>query len=213
PVAWHSNALATVESFIGLVIVAMGTGLVFSKFSRPSARVAFSDKMIVHSRNGVPCLMFRMANERTSQIVEAHLRVSVIKDEVTAEGHHLRRFYHLRLERESSPIFSLTWTAIHPIDENSPLAGLSAETLTSQLAAVVVTFTGIDDTFAQTVHARTSYQSSAVAFNHRFVDMIDRDEHGMMTIHHGRLHHIVPLPGDDLVGMLSPALAAPSSGS
>ena len=107
PTGWLTNAVATVESFIGLVVVAVGTGLMFAKFSRPTARVAFSDSVIVHHRNGVPCLMFRMANERSSQIVEAQLRVSVIQDEVTSEGHSLRRFHTLRLERSSSPIFAL----------------------------------------------------------------------------------------------------------
>jgi len=193
PTAWHSNALATVESFIGLVIVAMGTGLMFAKFSRPTARVAFSEKMIVHARDGVPCLMFRMANERSSQIVEAQLRVSVIQDEVTAEGHRLRRFYPLRLDRSSSPIFALTWTAIHPLDEGSPLHRLSTDNVLYNVAAIVVTFTGIDDTFAQTVHARHAYLAKDIVFDARFEDMIVRGEDGSMTIHHGKLHRIESL--------------------
>lgn len=202
PTGWLTNAVATVESFIGIVIVAMGTGMMFAKFSRPTARVAFSNNVIVHHRDGVPCLMFRMANERASQIVEAQLRVSVIKDEQTREGHVLRRFYPLKLERQSSPIFALTWTAIHPMDERSPLHGMTAESIGHTLAGVVITFTGIDDTFAQSVHARHTYLPDDVIFNHRFVDMLDRDEAGMMTIHHGRLSLTEPLPRDDIAEAL-----------
>ncbi|MEL6346754.1 MAG: ion channel [Myxococcota bacterium] len=209
PSTFYSNVLATIESYVGLVSVAMGTGLLFAKFSRPTARVGFSKMMVIHPRNGVPCLMFRMANERRNQVVEARLHVSVLRDETTMEGDRIRRFHTMRLERSASPVFALTWTAIHPLDETSPLYGLTADNVAAEVAAIVVTFTGIDDTFAQSIHARTVYLADQIAFNHRFVDILDRDEHGTLTIHHERLDAVEPLPA--AISRRTPV--APSSGS
>ena len=201
PTTHYAHFVATVESFVGLVAVAMGTGLMFAKFSRPTARVAFSEAMVVHSHNGVPCLMFRMANERSNQIVEARLHLSALMDEVTREGARLRRFYTLRLERQASPTFALSWLAIHPLDEASPLHGLTPDTVAQRLAAIMVTFTGIDDTFAQNVHARTAYMPDQIVFNHRFEDMMGRNEDGRLVIHYENLHRIVPLDPDDVAAV------------
>jgi inward rectifier potassium channel len=210
PTSWGSNMIATVESFIGLVLVALGTGLMFAKFSRPTARVSFSQPILISRRNGRPCLMFRMANERSSHIVEAHLMVSVLQEEVTQEGERMRRFYPLHLEREHTPIFAMSWTAIHPITADSPLHGLSPETLLKRVQSIVVLFTGIDDLFAQSVHARHSYFPADVSFGHRFVDMIETAPSGEMVIHHEKLHLIEPTSPTVAV---SPGPGGPSSGS
>lgn len=210
PTSWGSNLIATAESFIGLVLVAMGTGLMFAKFSRPTARVVFSQPILVSRRNGLPCLMFRMSNERASHIVEAHLLVSVLQEEVTQEGERMRRFYSLRLERDHTPIFAMSWTAIHPLDEDSPLHGLAPETLSEKMQTIVVIFTGIDDLFAQSVHARHSYFAADIHFDHRFVDMLETTPDGSLIVHHENLHLIEPI---DSVAALSPARDAPSSGS
>ena len=209
----YAHAVATVESFVGLVSVAMGTGLIFAKFSRPSARVAFSRRMVVHQHDGRPCLMFRMANERSNQIVEARLHVSVLMDAVTREGTRMRRFRPLHLERSSTPVFAMSWVAFHPLDEQSPLYGLSPEDVARRVASVVVTFTGIDDTFAQNVHARHAYMAQDIDFNHRFVDIIDRDARGLMVLHHENLHTTQALDPDDPAWVSFPAPGVRSSGS
>lgn len=194
PSSTWAHFWTTVESFVGLVGVAMGTGIVFAKFSRPTARVMFSNTVVIHERNGVPTLMFRLANERQNQIVEAHMHATALMDEVTSEGHHMRRMRDLQLERSFSPLFAMSWTAIHPIDEDSPLYGLSAQELNDQVAVIVVTFSGIDDTFSQTVVARQVYQADAFHYDHRFVDMISRSESGRVRINHALIHDVEPLP-------------------
>jgi inward rectifier potassium channel len=213
PTSWWSNLIATVESFAGLVMVAMGTGVMFARFARPTARIGFSETMVIHHRNGVPCLMFRMANERSSHIVEAQLQVSVLQEEHTQEGSHLRRFRPLELERERTPLFTLTWTVIHPLTPDSPLHGLSPENQAERLAAIVVTCTGIDDLFAQTVHARHLYTADQIRFNHQFEDILETDEQGHTTIHHAKLSQTQPLPADHPAAMpLTPGRVGPSSG-
>ena len=124
-----AHVLVTLESFLGLLAVALVAGLAFAKFSRPSARVLFSRHAVVGPRDGVRSLLVRMANARRSAIAEAHVRVALARDEVTVEGEEVRRFYELGLVRDWTPLFALTWTVVHPIDETSPLWGETPESL------------------------------------------------------------------------------------
>ncbi|MCB9742548.1 MAG: hypothetical protein H6740_08115 [Alphaproteobacteria bacterium] len=185
----HAHLVVLIESFVGLSFTAVGAGLMFAKFSRPSARVAFSEVMVVHERDGVPCLLFRVANERRNEVLEARLHVSVILDEITAEGDHLRRFRALELERSFSPLFMLGWTAIHRIDERSPLYGIEQGVV--PIGGVVVIFTGTDDTFSQPVHARRFYGPQHVRVGYRFVDMMEHHDWGL-ELHHDKLSEIEP---------------------
>ncbi|TAH15616.1 MAG: ATP-sensitive inward rectifier potassium channel 10, partial [Oscillatoriales cyanobacterium] len=168
----YANTIVAIEAFFGLWGVAMVTGLAFSRFSRATARVIFSRVAIIAPFNGVPTLMYRAGNQRFNQILEAQQRATLIRDEVTSEGEYMRRFYDLQLMRSQSPIFALTWTVMHTIDENSPLYQLTAKDLIEQHAEIVITLTGIDETVSQTIHARHSFVASEIVWNMRFVDII-----------------------------------------
>jgi inward rectifier potassium channel len=148
---------------------------------------------VVAPRNGVPTLMFRVANERANHIVEAQLRVTLMSNEVTQEGDRLRRMTDLPLTRSHSSAFVLTWTALHPLDQHSPLYRVTAELLAEQQAEILVTFTGYDATLAQTIHARYSYIASEVRFNERFVDIIEVLADGTRRIDFTRFHLTAPL--------------------
>lgn len=192
PKTLYAHTLVMIESFTGMVAVALGTGLVFAKFSRPSARVRFSQVAVVHDRDGSPYLLIRLANERGNQIAEARATVNALIDEVTAEGQHLRRVRDMRLERDTQPMFSLTWTIMHKLDRDSPLWGITAETANSRLIGIVVNVSGTDETFAQTVHARTLYSPEALRFGQSFVDMIERGPDGQMIMHLDRIDQTTP---------------------
>jgi inward rectifier potassium channel len=192
----RSNAahmLVTLESMLSLLGVAVVTGLVFAKFSRPRARVVFSDVAVVGPRNGVPTLMFRVANERANHIVEAQLRVTFLSTEVTLEGERLRKMTDLVLLRSQSSAFVLTWTAMHVLDEKSPLFGATAEYLAQKQVEVLVTFTGFDATLAQTIHARHSYIADEIHFGERFVDIIQLLPDGTRRVDYNRFHVTEPL--------------------
>ena len=167
-----ANAVVTVEAFVSLVFIAMLTGIVFAKFSRPTARVLFSRPILVEQRNAKPTLTFRVANERGNDIVEASIRVSVLLTEETAEGHLTRRFSDLRLERSSSPIFIMTWQIFHTIDEQSPLYGMTHQDIIDQHVLFTIALTGLDGIFAQTIHARHTYWPDDIVFGHTFEDVI-----------------------------------------
>ncbi len=188
-----ANALVAAEALIGMLGLAVVTGLTFAKFSRPTARVLFSRVAVVGPYDGVPSLLLRMANERTNQIVEAQLRVTLVRNETTAEGETVRRTHDLRLRRAQSAMFALTWTAIHPITPDSPLHGATPASMAASESDLVVSLTGWDDSLAQTIHARHAYRSDQVLFGVRFQDVISRLPDGTRRIDYGRFHGVEPL--------------------
>ncbi len=191
PATLYANVLVTVEVLVGLLGIALVTGLAFAKFSRPTARVLFSQRAVVAPYDTVPSLMFRMANERGNTIVEAQVHVVLARDETTAEGERMRRFHDLELARQRSALFALSWTAIHPITETSPLHGATPEALAAVDAEVIVSLLGFDEHFSQTVHARHRYRPADIAWNARFADILFAD--GRRRIDYTRFHEVVPL--------------------
>jgi inward rectifier potassium channel len=182
PISLFCNILVSIEALFGLLGLAVVTGLTFSKFSRPTARVRFSSCAIVGPRDGVPSLMFRMANLRNNRIVEGEIHVVLARQEVTLEGDSVRRFYDLTMSRPRSALFQLTWTAIHPIIENSPLYGQTRDSLLGVQGEIIVSLIGFEETFSQTVHARHSYRFDQVQWNVRFLDVLVRQPDGSFKV-------------------------------
>jgi inward rectifier potassium channel len=193
PATFYANLLMTLETAVGLMLIAVATGLVFARFSRPTARVLFSRVAVVGPHNGVPTLSFRAANLRHNQILQAEVRVGLLRDEETLEGDTIRRFYDLKLARERSPVFAMTFTVMHPIDHDSPLHGATEATLQAENAELIVTGTGIDETIAQPVHVRTSYLSHEILWDHRFVNLFGWTDDGRQVIDYRRFHDTVPV--------------------
>jgi inward rectifier potassium channel len=193
PKTVYANFLVTVEALLGLMGLAMATGLMFARFSLPKARVMFSNVAAITPYNNVPTLMFRVANERQNWILEAQVRVTLARSEISKEGETMRRFYDMLLVRSQSPLFALTWTVMHPIDENSPLYGIMPEAMVEDEMEVVVTLTGLDETVSQTIHARHSYVAEEILWNVRFVDILSRTRDGKRIIDYSRFHDVIPL--------------------
>ncbi|CAM2065306.1 Low temperature requirement protein A [Sulfidibacter corallicola] len=188
----YSNIIVTIEAAVGLLSVAMATGIMFAKASRPRASLVFSENMLLTHFNGEPVLMFRVGNARGSDLVDAHISVSGLIDEFTHEGQHVRRIHDLKLLRSHTPFFTLSWQIVHPINEESPLFGVDWDELPSELVAVSVTLTGHDGTYGQTVYGRHIYQKEDLRINHRFVDVLSTLEDGRMMIDYSVFHHTLP---------------------
>lgn len=172
-----ANVIVTIESYVGLLGVALITGLVFARFSRPHAKVLFSEHALIapYPPSGT-ALMFRIVNGRRNQLIELHVQVSFSWIEAGR-----REFYTLNLEREHVPFFSLNWTIVHPIDDDSPLCDVGQEELIRRQAEMSILLTGIDETFSQTVHARSSYRGDEILCGARFLPMYHDDpEHGII---------------------------------
>jgi inward rectifier potassium channel len=196
PQSFWGNMLVTVEALAGILASATITGVTFARLARPTAKVLFSEKMVIAMRDGVPHLQFRIANWRRNQIVEAQLSVMVLLTETTAEGETLRRPTPLKLVRDHNPMFILTWTAMHPIDEASPFhGGASAlDKLRATSAEVFVSLTGLDETLSQTIHTRYRYQLHDIVQNARFCDILSMDDKGVRLIDFDKFHDIEMLP-------------------
>jgi inward rectifier potassium channel len=194
PGTFLANVLVTIEAIMGLLGVAMTTGLVFAKFSLPSARVRFSQYAVISKRDGVPSLMFRMANLRESRIIEAQMHLVFARMETTAEGERLRRFYDLKLTRDRTALFTLSWTAVHQIIGDSPLLGETAKSLKQSAAMVVVSIVGLEETYSQTVNARKYYSADEIIWGKRLGDITIFKPDGGPVLDYSRFDDLVDAP-------------------
>jgi inward rectifier potassium channel len=193
PATRFAHVVVTIEAMTGILSVALITGITFTKFARPTARVLFSDKLVMAPRDGVPHLMFRMANWRHNLVSEAELRVILLITERTREGESLRRPVELSLVRNRTPLFAFTWTALHLIDEQSPFFGPDAiDRLHAVGAEIYVTLTGVDEVMGQ-IHAQHSYRLSDIVANVRFADVVSLRPDGVREIDYRSFHDLVPL--------------------
>ena len=193
----YANWLVVIEAFLGLLFIATATGVIFARFSVPTARILFSHYAIVAPFNGVPCLMFRTANKRRNRILEAQLWVTLVRDEVTKEGEVFRRFYDLELIRSHTPLFALTWTAMHPINQNSPLHGETPESLKKDHAEIIVIITGLDENLSQTIHARHSFVADEIFWDYHFKDVLGWTQDGRRAIDFNNFDRVHPIDSEN----------------
>ena len=184
-----ANLLVTVEAFVGLMAVALATGILFARFSRPSAQILFSKNAVVAPYRGITGLMFRIANERRGQLIEVNATVSLNRYEIVG-GVRTRKFYDLSLERRRVIFFPLHWVVVHPIDDTSPLKDVSPEAFAASDAEILVLLSAVDETVSQTVHARSSYKHDEVVWNARFTDMFQKSDDGRLAIDLRRIHKL-----------------------
>lgn len=193
PKSLAANVLVTVEALVGLMGLALATGLLFARFSRPNTRIAFSEKAVVAPFRDGAALMFRIVNERSNQLTDVQATVTFSRLE--GEGaFRARRFHELALDRRRVLFMPLHWVVVHPIDEASPLRGLTREEFERGDSEVMILLTAMDETFFQTVHVRSSYKPAEVAWGYRFADMFLRTEDGLMGIDLRKLDDIEPAP-------------------
>jgi inward rectifier potassium channel len=190
PATLFSNVLVSIEALTGLLALALMTGLVFAKFSRPTARVRFSRYVVIGPRDGTTSLMIRMANMRANRIVEANIHVVFTRWETTVEGESIRRFYDLIMTRSRSAMFALSWTAVHRIVEDSPLFGQTHDSLANSQPEIVVSITGLDETFSQTIHARHTYALDEIIWGARFADVLMLDPDGSRSVDYTRFDDV-----------------------
>jgi len=187
-----ANLLVTVESFSGILTIALFTGIIFARFSRPIARVMFSNVAVVARFDGVPTLMFRAANQRGEFIVDAEVSVTLARQHTTREGVTMRRFQELKLERSKNSLFPLSWTVMHLIDETSPLFGLTSEEMLARDMEIVVMLSGVDETLADRIYARHAYWADEIVWDQRFVDVISLAPDGRRVVDLTRFHDTMP---------------------
>lgn len=177
PVGFAPNLLVTVESYYSLLANALITGVVFARFARPTAKVVFSDVAVIAPYRDISAFMFRIVNGRNNQLIEVKAQLMFARF-VNEGGKPIRRFFLLELERRSVTFFPLTWTVVHPIDEDSPLYGLTEADFREFEAEFLILLSATDETFATQVHQRSSYKPGEIRWGYKFVSIYNKMEPG-----------------------------------
>lgn len=188
-----ANLVVTAESAVGMLFAALATGTILAKAARPRAAVLFARHAVIAPQDGKPTLMVRVANARGNDVVEASVSMSVVMDAVSAEGRHMRRVRDLKLIRDRQPMFGLTWTIFHVIDESSPLFGVPLDEK-SPVLGMVVTLMGHDGTYGQTIYARNTYDPTQIRIGHQYVDVMGQLPDGRLVIDLVNFHATEPIP-------------------
>ena len=194
PDTFYGHTVSTLEIIVGMFGMAVITGLIFIRFSRPTARIMFSQRMVVTPFDGQPALILRVANLRHQAMAEAEFRVIFIRDEWVKEGDFQRRFYPLKLQFDRLITFPVALTIRHIIDETSPLHGLTHEDLKKCDARVMASVVCIDTVIPASVQSQHHYSWRDIHFGKRFVEIYnDLDDH-KITVDYGLLHEVEPVP-------------------
>jgi inward rectifier potassium channel len=182
-----------VEIFTGLMSLALITGMMFARFSRPTARILFARNAVIRPFDGRQTLMLRAANARQNVIMEATAQLRFIRDEKTTEGYRIRRIYDLPLRRSEQPVFLYGWSLMHVIDEASPMAGATSESFETTQGFLLLTIGGIDETTGQTLMSRYEYHAASLRWNHSFADIFTAGEDGIDRFDYSKFHDVEPL--------------------
>lgn len=182
PKGMVANSVAALESMLGLLVFAIATGLLYGRFSRPTAKITYSSNILVAPyRDGNKGLMFRLANLRRNVLIGLSVEVIFSYNE-EVDDKAVRRFFPLELERSQVSVLTMSWTIVHPLDEHSPLKDMKPEELKNSEASFSILLKAFDDTFSQTVHSRAAYQHNDIVWDARFTPAFDRDERGRIVL-------------------------------
>ncbi len=172
-----TNTIVSFQALLGLLSVGLMSGLFFSRFSTPTARVAHSEVALITNYENQRVFMFRMANARANQMIEANVSVMAAIDTVSPEGVNLRKLIDLPVLRSKTPAFALSWTVIHVIDEKSPFYQKNLLDLENKNTEIFILVSGHDESFHQLVFSRYSYMAQDILFDQQYKDMLIREEH------------------------------------
>ncbi|MEK7431578.1 MAG: ion channel [Cyanobacteriota bacterium] len=186
-----TNFVVSVETYVGILFTAFVTGLFYSKFSLPTSNVMYTKKMVVNLDNDVLKLKFKISNKRNSNIINADLKVSMLKLVINPDGTRLKKIFDMKLLRHEIPTFVLTFTAEHVIDEFSPFYGETHQSLLEKEALVSIIITGVDEVTSQTIHSKYYYAFDDIMWNAKFADVIFKDEFGQSYLDYRNFDKII----------------------
>jgi inward rectifier potassium channel len=192
PQTLYGHVIAMIEIFVGLMSLALITGIMFARFSRPHARFLFTRNAVVRPIDGKRTLLFRAANARQNVVQDASAYLRMLRDEVTGDGFRIRRVIDLPLLRSQHPMFVLGWTIMHVIDESSPLMHETAESLQSSRAAFVLSLSGTDENTGQVLMARAEYSGADIRWNSTFRDILEEAADGTLHVDYNKFHEVEP---------------------
>src|ERR1043165_2123149 len=194
PITLYGHIIVTIEIFIGMIWLAVITGLIFVRFARPTARIVFSNCLLIAPHDGRLSLMLRVANLRHTSMAEAEFRILYSRDERVLEGEDIRRFYYLKVYPDRMISFPAALTIRHTIDEQSPLCGVTPERLAREDRFFMASTVSLELVMAASVQSQQDYAWQDIRFGERFVDVYEQLADGRLTVDYGRLHETEPVP-------------------
>jgi inward rectifier potassium channel len=197
PTTTASNLLVDFQAMLSLVLTALATGLVFAKFARTTARIAFTRQAVIAPMDGVPTLMVRVGNERGNRIVDTQLRIVMVRTERTQEGMLFYKMYDLKLVRERSPALTRSFVLMHRIEPGSPLYGETPESIKEKEVEVSVVVAGTDDTSLQPIYAGQTYTDDQIVWGARHADVLHEDPDGALVLDLAKFHTLEPTQRTD----------------
>lgn len=192
PATAYGHIIVSLETVIAIFCTAMMTGVIFVRFSRPTAKIIFSRTMVITNFNGRRTLMVRVANGRHQTMVETHFRIMMHHDEQTVEHGTFRKFHTLKLAFDHLTLFPAALTLMHVIDESSPLDGLTKEDIVACDMRFVASIVGVDTVIPAAMQSQQGYDADDIRFGERFVEIYAEDADGRLTVDYGRLHDTEP---------------------
>jgi inward rectifier potassium channel len=204
PETFYGHLVTMLEIMVGLFGLAVITGLIFVRFSRPTARMHFSKVAVIAPFDGVPSLMIRLANLRHQAMVEPDFRMMLLRNVMTVEGEEMRRFYNLKLQFDHLISFPAVLTVRHLIDEESPLFGLTPEDFPRMDVRVLASIVGVDSVIVAPVQSGVSYNYDEIEWNRRFVEIYDQTKENEWTVDYGRIDETEDLPPEQQIARPSP---------
>lgn len=193
PATFYGHVIVSIETITGMFCTAVMTGVIFVRFSRPTAKILFSNTVVIGPFDGKPTLMLRVANGRHQTMVETEFRVMLHRDELIAEGELMRRFYTLKLTFDRLILFPAALTLRHVIDETSPLHGITKSAFEACDSRIMASVVGIDTIIPAPMQSQRDYHWRDVRFGEQFVDIYAEGPNGTYTVDYGRLHETVPV--------------------
>jgi len=184
PIQLESSFVASMESMVGLLGFALATGLLYGRFSRPVAKILYSKNGLIAPYKNESAFEFRMINGRSNQLIEVEVEVVLF---IGDKEHKIRQYLPLHLERKRLSLFPMNWTIVHPIDEESPLYGISKEELLERGAEFIILLKAFDESFSQTIYSRHSYIANELVWGQKFANMVSLSENGMRVLHIDKL--------------------------
>jgi inward rectifier potassium channel len=193
PQSVYTHIVATFEIIIGMGNIAVFTGLIFARFSRPRAKIIFGKHPIIRTIDGKQTLMMRAANTRMNLIAQASAQLHMVRMYRSPEGFQIRRIEDMKLVRSEHPVFMLSWNVMHTIEEDSPMFNATPESLEASETTLLLTIEGVDETTSQSMMARHQWSVKDVRWNHRYADLVHRDENGVNVIDYTVFDDVMPL--------------------
>ena len=193
PVSRAANLLVAVEALFGLVGFAVLSALIYARLTRPEAEIVFSNRALIAPYEGGWALMTRLANQRRSNLTEARATLTIARWVKVANGERKRKFDSLELERDRVVFMPLQWVLVHPIDAKSPLYGMTKQQMSEAEPEIFILLSADEDTFAVTVHSRTSYQRHEIVWGAKFDDMYIPHS-SMVVVDLAKIHGYAMLP-------------------